>query len=172
MSIPYGTTVLDAYMKRTLTSLAENNSGITQSDAAWRELIRKENAVETQAWKRDLTKNYGNLFERSMVHDDPTVTYFASKYSVPRTQYRSGRGVGEGRQVQSARPSADSRKIVDLEARVAGLELEVKKARSESARLRSELATASATLPPALTAGGAKYRSTTGRHTSKSYALQ
>ena len=157
MSLPYGTTVMDGYSLRTLTSMAENSTGISQSDSCWRELIEKENQANMRRWEKNLYSNYSGVTFRpsSSVISDTRLAYFATKHSVPHGAYKPARAV------QSARTSGagESRKVKDLESRLAQMEMQVSKARGESARLRRQVASLTGKLdvaPPSSTGSGSR----------------
>jgi len=158
---------MDCYSHRTLTSMAENNLGLTHSDESWRELISKENRAEMQRWEKNLLSNsgeYGTRTFSSVFDKDPQLAYFATKHNVPRSHYKP-------RNIKSARPSVDSRKfrdvdaskVRDIETRMAQMEMQVTQARSESARLRRQLASLTGKLEPTLPSVAGTARASSAR---------
>ena len=167
MSLPPNTTFMECYRKRTIDSMANSHLSQNQTDAAWREALKREFKAPMETFERDFAQTsraFSNSSNRSgMLKDELMASEIGGKFAyltgrmstVPATRRAaSARGdysltqPGASFKGYEDRPGSSMRKSsrnTGLEARLAQIESEVKQAKTHSFKLQKELQSLSRT---------------------------
>jgi len=144
---------MDVHQRKTLKSLAQNNRGLSQCDTAWREFIVREGEAAQNQWvQRFQTSATSRLAGTSAAATGKSkdldlgakYAYLSGKYTTNSYSFAPPVTMGnmwsdnKTRTKYTSQNSGNS-SLREIENRLARMEVEVKKCRSDSLKLRDDV---------------------------------